>query len=157
MALTIIDQGLLTSRYIFKVYIGDKLPKLSRKRKMTHKSMIGYLIGYIASNIVKVWMPEQGKVVEVRDADFDEKKPYDPTMPFIQSGLNTVSRTQQATVDTPTHKGDLSQYRPLENSSEDDEALSSESEAEDRGTAKVNQQKRLLQRCLPPRQQEPQN
>jgi hypothetical protein len=41
------------------------------------KSMIGYLVGYKASNIVKAWILElqQRKiVVEVRDADFGENK-----------------------------------------------------------------------------------
>jgi hypothetical protein len=134
--------------YGCRVYVRKNKVQISRKEKMVHKSMIGYLVGYKASNISRVWMPEQGKVVEIRDGDFDEHKLYDPEMPFIESELTTASPIKQATVQIPTYKGDLTQFRPIEDSSEDEDTLTAtESESgadfEKEGIFKANQQNKL--------------
>jgi hypothetical protein len=53
--------------YGCKVY--KRINKISKKRKMASRSKVGYLVGYQASNIFKVWFPQERKVVESRDVD----------------------------------------------------------------------------------------
>ncbi|KAJ5623668.1 hypothetical protein N7490_012273 [Penicillium lividum] len=48
---------------------------IPRLQKMTARSDIGYLVGYVASNIWRIWIPRRGVRV-VRDAVFDEKLCY---------------------------------------------------------------------------------
>lgn len=40
--------------------------------KMEPRAEIGYLVGYEASNIWRVWFPRRGAVRSVRDVVFDE-------------------------------------------------------------------------------------
>ena len=49
--------------------------KLKRKRliKLDPRAHIGYLVGYDSTNIYRVWVPHQGKVISTRDVIFDEK------------------------------------------------------------------------------------
>jgi hypothetical protein len=46
--------------------------------KMEPRASIGYLVGYVASNIWRVWYPASGAVREVRDAVFDENRFFEP-------------------------------------------------------------------------------
>lgn len=62
-----------------------KLPKRdqgSRRNKMAPRAVIGYLVGFVASNIWRIWLPEEKKVVSARDVKFDEKNQYKPDDPF---------------------------------------------------------------------------
>lgn len=52
--------------------------------------MIGYLMGFVASNVWCVWLPECQKVISTRDVVFDESKQYDPDDPF--QGVNIPER-----------------------------------------------------------------
>ncbi|RYP07632.1 hypothetical protein DL766_010211 [Monosporascus sp. MC13-8B] len=47
-----------------------------RLKKMDPRAYIGYLVGYVASNIYRVWIPSQQRVITVRDVTFDETKKY---------------------------------------------------------------------------------
>ncbi|RYP45902.1 hypothetical protein DL768_007806 [Monosporascus sp. mg162] len=47
-----------------------------RLKKMDPRAYIGYLVGYVASNIYRVWVPLQQRVITVRDVTFDETKKY---------------------------------------------------------------------------------
>ncbi|RYP50368.1 hypothetical protein DL768_004133 [Monosporascus sp. mg162] len=47
-----------------------------RLKKMDLRAYIGYLVGYVASNIYRVWVPLQQRVITVRDVTFDETKKY---------------------------------------------------------------------------------
>ncbi|RYP29394.1 hypothetical protein DL768_011215 [Monosporascus sp. mg162] len=47
-----------------------------RLKKMDPRAYIGYLVGYVASNIYRVWVPSQQRVITVRDVTFDETKKY---------------------------------------------------------------------------------
>ena len=54
----------------------------SKRDKMEPRAIIGYLVGFIASNIWRIWLPEQKQVVSARDVKFDETKQYNPNDPF---------------------------------------------------------------------------
>jgi transposase InsO family protein len=60
-----------------------KIPstQILRLEKMAPRAEIGYLVGYDASNIFKIWIPEEHSVVRARDVEFDEDVFFDPTKP----------------------------------------------------------------------------
>jgi hypothetical protein len=41
--------------------------KKRRLRKLDPRAHIGYLVGYDSTNIFRVWIPHQGKVISTRD------------------------------------------------------------------------------------------
>jgi hypothetical protein len=94
--------------------------KLPKTRKVAERRLIGHLVGYKASNIFKIWIPQTRKVVEARDIDFDENKLYDPKEPFVESELNTTAPIPQVTVEIPTYKGDLTRFQPIDESSDEE-------------------------------------
>jgi hypothetical protein len=51
---------------------------LKRKRllKLDPRAYIGYLVGYDFTNIYRIWVPYQGKVISIRDVIFDEKSHF---------------------------------------------------------------------------------
>lgn len=51
---------------------------IPQKDKMAPRAAIGYLVGYVASNIWRVWLPHLDAVKEVRDVIFDENVRLDP-------------------------------------------------------------------------------
>ncbi|RYO80800.1 hypothetical protein DL764_009848 [Monosporascus ibericus] len=52
-----------------------------RLKKMDPRAYIGYLVGYVASNVYRVWVPSQQRVITVRDVTFDETKKYRDDQP----------------------------------------------------------------------------
>ena len=52
--------------------------QIPRRRKLEPRAFIGYLVGYESTNIFRIWIPEQKKVVATRDVTFDETKTYSP-------------------------------------------------------------------------------
>ncbi|KAJ6111048.1 hypothetical protein N7486_003283 [Penicillium sp. IBT 16267x] len=53
-----------------------RIPNLPRLDKMRSRAEVGYLVGYVASNIWRIWMPHRGQVRMVRDAVFDESRRF---------------------------------------------------------------------------------
>jgi len=51
--------------------------KKDRKLKLNLKAHIGYLVGYDSTNIFRVWIPHQGRVISTRDVMFDESTRFD--------------------------------------------------------------------------------
>jgi hypothetical protein len=51
----------------------DAQLKQRRLRKLDPRAHIGYLVGYNSTNIFRVWIPQQGKVISTRDVIFDEE------------------------------------------------------------------------------------
>ncbi|RYO95097.1 hypothetical protein DL766_009876 [Monosporascus sp. MC13-8B] len=47
-----------------------------RLKKMDPRAYIGHLVEYVASNIYRVWIPSQQRVITIRDVTFDEAKVY---------------------------------------------------------------------------------
>jgi hypothetical protein len=63
--------------YGCKVYARIHDHKLANSDKMAPRAEVGYLVGFVASNIWRIWFPHRNKVESVRDAIFDETKGYD--------------------------------------------------------------------------------
>jgi len=64
-------------RYGCKAYVHIKnRPKLN---KLENKAFIGYLVGYDSTNIFRIWIPSQGRIIASRDVVFDPSQVYDPT------------------------------------------------------------------------------
>jgi hypothetical protein len=51
----------------------DAQLKRNRLRKLDPRAHIGYLVGYNSTNIFRIWIPHQGKVISTRDVIFDER------------------------------------------------------------------------------------
>jgi hypothetical protein len=50
---------------------------LFKLRKLDLKADVGYLMGYNFTNIYKIWIPYQGRVISTRNVIFDESKFFD--------------------------------------------------------------------------------
>ena len=59
-----------------KAYVVDH--HIQALDKMLPRAHIGYLVGYDSTNIFRVWMPTEGKVVRTRDVRFDDMSRYSP-------------------------------------------------------------------------------
>ncbi|KAJ5215231.1 uncharacterized protein N7498_001638 [Penicillium cinerascens] len=69
--------------------------KLAKSDKMHLRAEVGFLVGYMASNIWKIWFPQRGKVEHVRDAIFDESRRYIPDyQPFQPVPLPLVTEPE---------------------------------------------------------------
>jgi hypothetical protein len=51
------------------------IPKLDKMQPRAH---IGYLVGYEATNIYRIWIPSEQKVVRTTDVTFNEQLFYEP-------------------------------------------------------------------------------
>ena len=55
----------------------DRAAGMDRRAfKVQNRAQIGYLVGYVASNIYRIWLPRHGKVIQTRDVTFDETQFY---------------------------------------------------------------------------------
>jgi hypothetical protein len=50
---------------------------LFKLRKLDLRADMDYLIGYNSTNIYRIWIPYQGRVIFTRDVIFDESKFFD--------------------------------------------------------------------------------
>ncbi|KAJ6094488.1 hypothetical protein N7467_002001 [Penicillium canescens] len=55
-----------------------RIEKQVQSDKMNPRAEVGFLVGYLAANVWKIWFPQHGKVRLVRDAVFDESRRYSP-------------------------------------------------------------------------------
>ena len=69
--------------YLFGSRAYIRIEGIPRKEKMLPRAQIGYLVGYDAHNIWRIWIPKDKKVIRARDCQFDETRQYDPDEPFI--------------------------------------------------------------------------
>jgi hypothetical protein len=68
--------------YGCRAYPLDKDRELGRRRrdyKVQPRGHLGYLVGYRASNIYRIWIPSTGEVLTTRNVTFDEYTFYDPS------------------------------------------------------------------------------
>ena len=49
---------------------------VDKKKKLEPKAHIGFLVGYVSTNIYRIWVPRLGKVMSMRDVKFNEEKVY---------------------------------------------------------------------------------
>ena len=58
-----------------KAYALDK--HIPYKQKLKKRAYIGHLMGYDSTNIIRIWIPSQQKIIRTRDAQFDKNSFYD--------------------------------------------------------------------------------
>ena len=65
--------------YGCRAYAMTKDAQLKKKRlfKLDPRAHIGYLVGYDSTNIYRIWIPHQGKVISTRDVIFDKNILFD--------------------------------------------------------------------------------
>uniref|UniRef100_A0A093UNR6 Retrovirus-related Pol polyprotein from transposon TNT 1-94 n=2 Tax=Talaromyces marneffei PM1 TaxID=1077442 RepID=A0A093UNR6_TALMA len=92
-----------------------KIPstQIPRLQKMAPRAEIGYLVGYDASNIFKIWIPEERSVIRARDVEFDEDAFFDPTKP-VKIRVREAIEEDDYRVETITTRP------PIEEDSDDD-------------------------------------
>ena len=49
-----------------------------RTHKLQERAHIGYLVGYVGTNVYRIWLPDRNEVIATRDVRFDENTTYDP-------------------------------------------------------------------------------
>jgi hypothetical protein len=59
-----------------------RIRNIPRLQKTSPRAEIGFLVGYVASNVWKIWFPARNKIDVVRDARFDESQKWKPDMQY---------------------------------------------------------------------------
>jgi hypothetical protein len=54
--------------------------KVHRLQRLNPRAWIGYLVGYASSNIYRIWVPQENKVISTRDVTFDERQTFDGSL-----------------------------------------------------------------------------
>ena len=76
-------------------------------QKMLPRAQIGYLVGYDSTNIFRIWLPAQERVIRARDVKFTDGKLYKPS-DLELSALNTAEAKKVVEIlDIPTNKPSL--------------------------------------------------
>lgn len=60
--------------------------KVARSDKLSERALVGYLVGYDSTNVYRIWIPGQNKVVRSRDVTFRDDlfyKPDDSSDPLL--------------------------------------------------------------------------
>jgi hypothetical protein len=89
--------------------------------KMEPRAEIGYLVGYKASNIWRVWFPRRGAVRLVRDVVFDETVFFNPgelekesISDILESMLWVIEEDEDIDQGTSTSEINLDMPRPVD-------------------------------------------
>ncbi|KAJ5748146.1 uncharacterized protein N7511_009842 [Penicillium nucicola] len=104
-----------------------RIDKQVQSDKMNPRAEIGFMVGYIASNIWRIWFPQYGKVKLVRDAIFDETRRYSPDFQQLQPvPLPLVKEPQEldqdqaaAAIQASIITGSVPDLEPRDNANDD--------------------------------------
>jgi IS30 family transposase len=111
-----------------------RIPNIPRKQKMAPRALVGYLVGYKASNIWRIWRPKKQDVIEVRDVEFDESRLYGPSEPSVVDRLKIVETPKELIEMPELNVGDIEQPHQIDGIEEPAERLP-ESTDQDSGQA----------------------
>jgi len=50
--------------------------KTPKKQKLGPRAQIGYPLGYNSSNIFRIWIPQEHRIIATGDVTFDESRKY---------------------------------------------------------------------------------
>ena len=67
------------------------LKKAERLKRLNPKAWIGYMVGYAATNIYRIWIPHKGKVISVRDVIFNEDAIFDGNIEKLKNDVREAS------------------------------------------------------------------
>ena len=70
--------------------------KKQRLKQFDPRAWIGFLIGYSSSNIYRVWIPAQNKVISTRDVIFNEDEFFDGNVQSLKDDLLHISMEELA-------------------------------------------------------------
>ena len=70
--------------------------KKQRLKRFDPRAWIGFLIGYSSSNIYRVWIPAQNKVISTRDVIFNEDEFFDGNVQSLKDDLLHISMEELA-------------------------------------------------------------
>ena len=68
----------------------DALKKAKRSRKLDPKAWIGYLVGYNATNIYRIWIPLLNRVISTRDVIFNEDELFTSDLEALKDDIREV-------------------------------------------------------------------
>jgi hypothetical protein len=103
--------------------------KKQRLRKLDPRAYIGYLVGYDSTNVFRVWIPHQGKVISTRDVLFDEDTFFDGRKPDLNN--DRIARMDELVAQISLEPAQAENEKVLE---EDEEILCSEQAWESDGS-----------------------
>jgi hypothetical protein len=95
---------------------------LPRTRKLEPRAHIGYLVGYQSTNIFRVYIPSEKKVIRTRDVTFNEQLLYDDGQPDLANLLRKRADQILDVIDV-SNVDKTFQEELDETSDEDDETL----------------------------------
>jgi len=92
------------------------------RNKLNPRAWVGYLVGYDASTIYRIWNPQSGRVIRTRDVTFDEASFYEPDQEKMRLLVNQVDTVMIADLlqQDESPKGDLALHNNLEDLALDD-------------------------------------
>ena len=70
--------------------------KEQRLQRLNPKAWIGFLIGYSSSNIYRIWVPAQNKVISTRDVIFNEDEFFSGDIKDLKDNLLYTSTEEFA-------------------------------------------------------------
>jgi hypothetical protein len=88
--------------YGCRAYALEKPREAGRDRrayKTKPRGVIGYLVGYVATNIYRIWIPEIDRVITTRNVTFDEHTYYDPDEVASPLQVQQITRLTRALQD----------------------------------------------------------
>ena len=65
--------------YLFGCRVFPLIHKIPKLAKINPRIQIGYLCGYDLTNIFRIWLLTQDKIIRIRDVKFDDNKLYYPS------------------------------------------------------------------------------
>ena len=69
--------------------------KDKRAFKTSPRGHIGYLVGYVSSNIYRIWVPKLDRVIITRNVVFDENKSYSPKLEDLEEAPEQTNSALQ--------------------------------------------------------------
>jgi hypothetical protein len=108
--------------------------KIPRSKKLDPRAWIGYLVGYTASNVWKIWNPLTRKITDERDVTFNEDIVFDPDKPFHAEAIK-IPDLPESPIEINATNEYLQIRQVAESESSDDDELD---EVEARGVNVVN-------------------
>ena len=72
----------LSNLRIFGCKAFVRIENILRIAKLAPRAAIGFLVGYDASNIWRIWIPAKRRVIRARDVEFDETQFFADKAPF---------------------------------------------------------------------------
>src|ERR1700722_1392688 len=106
----------------------DKLDRTDPRAK------IGFLVGYKSRTIFRVWIPEEKRVVSVRDVTFDESRFYDPAVddPKFQAEVIRIAPALQINITEASDDEAVQEPERPDQSSQEPGQSVQETEVQDR-------------------------